>query len=112
MALTNDDASALSARWLSKLLPRQDIRVSAANIAHEGWVWKRSRYLMLWRRRWMILCLDGKLLTFEDSSQHGGATEQFRFCEVAAEDDTDQSQPLQISVEPVDNQNASGTKPR
>ena len=32
------------------------------NSIMEGWVWKRSRFLKMWRRRWMVL-LPGQLFT-------------------------------------------------
>eukprot|EP00747_Dinoflagellata_sp_TGD_P165165 gnl/TRDRNA2_/TRDRNA2_186085_c0_seq1.p1 gnl/TRDRNA2_/TRDRNA2_186085_c0~~gnl/TRDRNA2_/TRDRNA2_186085_c0_seq1.p1 ORF type:complete len:205 (+),score=36.29 gnl/TRDRNA2_/TRDRNA2_186085_c0_seq1:50-664(+) len=72
-----DDARTMSMDWLSRLLPRENIRVEPCAVVHEGWVWKRSRHLKLWRKRWMMLTVDMELLTFEDSSQRGGATERF-----------------------------------
>lgn len=39
----------------------------------EGWVWKRSRILKTWRRRWLVL-LDGELYTLKSRS-HQQATE-------------------------------------
>jgi len=35
----------------------------------EGWVWKRSRFLKMWRRRWMVL-LPGQLVTLKTRGQH------------------------------------------
>lgn len=72
-----EGSSALSMSWLSRLLPREEVRVERAFIAKAGWVWKRSRYLRLWRRRWLILTIDSQLLTFEDEMQSTGATDHF-----------------------------------
>mmetsp|Transcript_13963 Transcript_13963/g.30383 ORF Transcript_13963/g.30383 Transcript_13963/m.30383 type:complete len:218 (-) Transcript_13963:31-684(-) len=76
-----DRSDPISLPWLSRMLPREDVRVEQAEIAHEGWVWKRSRHLKLWRRRWMVLTTDGQLFTFEDSTQRGGATEHVYGCQ-------------------------------
>ncbi|CAD7948968.1 unnamed protein product [Amoebophrya sp. A120] len=34
-------------------------------VLKEGWVYKRSRFLGVWRKRWFVLCLDGTLCSFE-----------------------------------------------
>ncbi|CAD7931145.1 unnamed protein product [Amoebophrya sp. A25] len=34
-------------------------------VLKEGWVYKRSRFLRVWRKRWFVLCLDGTLCSFE-----------------------------------------------
>jgi len=68
---------AMSMHWLAHLFPKEAIRIDAASIAHEGWVWKRSRHLGLWRKRWMVLTIDRHLLTFEDDNQRSGATDHF-----------------------------------
>eukprot|EP00929_Paragymnodinium_shiwhaense_P002019 TRINITY_DN102215_c0_g1_i1.p1 TRINITY_DN102215_c0_g1~~TRINITY_DN102215_c0_g1_i1.p1 ORF type:complete len:188 (-),score=27.38 TRINITY_DN102215_c0_g1_i1:130-693(-) len=64
-------ASTLSGRWLTRFLTREDVMVTDSDVVHEGWVQKRSRYLRLWRRRWMILTRAGELLTFEHESTRG-----------------------------------------
>eukprot|EP00928_Gymnodinium_smaydae_P063048 TRINITY_DN46746_c0_g1_i1.p1 TRINITY_DN46746_c0_g1~~TRINITY_DN46746_c0_g1_i1.p1 ORF type:complete len:204 (+),score=38.30 TRINITY_DN46746_c0_g1_i1:80-691(+) len=71
-----NDAVAMA--WLSRLLPRERLRAGAASVMHEGWVYKRSRHLGLWRRRWMVLTFEHELLTFEDDTQRGGITERLR----------------------------------
>jgi len=76
---------AMSLHWLAHLFPKEAIRIDAASIAHEGWVWKRSRHLGLWRKRWMVLTIDRHLVTFEDDRQRSGATEHFAVKSVAAE---------------------------
>mmetsp|Transcript_64967 Transcript_64967/g.145946 ORF Transcript_64967/g.145946 Transcript_64967/m.145946 type:complete len:191 (-) Transcript_64967:16-588(-) len=75
----DDTGHALSLRVASRWLPwvREAIRPSHASVASAGWVWKRSRHFRLWRRRWLILTWEGELLSFEDDSQSGGATERF-----------------------------------
>lgn len=35
------------------------------NSIFEGWVWKRSRFLKIWRRRWVVL-LPGQLMSFKN----------------------------------------------
>eukprot|EP00930_Biecheleria_cincta_P049685 TRINITY_DN34882_c0_g1_i1.p1 TRINITY_DN34882_c0_g1~~TRINITY_DN34882_c0_g1_i1.p1 ORF type:complete len:470 (+),score=89.56 TRINITY_DN34882_c0_g1_i1:23-1411(+) len=40
------------------------MRYTHANSILEGWVWKRSRYLKRWRRRWLVLLPD-ELLSFK-----------------------------------------------
>merc|ERR1719444_649156 len=66
------DASSLE--WISRLRPRSAVRVDRAHIAYEGWVWKKSKHLSVSRRRWLVLAVDGQLLTFEDDRQTSGAT--------------------------------------
>eukprot|EP00437_Effrenium_voratum_P019058 CAMPEP_0181455104 /NCGR_PEP_ID=MMETSP1110-20121109/30585_1 /TAXON_ID=174948 /ORGANISM="Symbiodinium sp., Strain CCMP421" /LENGTH=167 /DNA_ID=CAMNT_0023579477 /DNA_START=30 /DNA_END=533 /DNA_ORIENTATION=+ len=63
--------------WLPKLLPKLDVRVRPAEVALAGWVWKRSTYLHLWRRRWLVLTVNGHLVSYEDERQ-SGATGCFR----------------------------------
>jgi len=68
---------ALSMSCLSRVLPRRYIGVMPAHVAHEGWVYKKSLHLKLWRSRWMILTVDRQLLTFEGEQQSKGATGHF-----------------------------------
>eukprot|EP00438_Fugacium_kawagutii_P033086 Skav229599 [mRNA] locus=scaffold510:208561:208899:+ [translate_table: standard] len=35
------------------------------NSIFEGWVWKRSRFLKIWRRRWVVL-LPNQLMSFKN----------------------------------------------
>merc|ERR1719352_2242613 len=68
---------AMSMYWIAHLFPKEAIRIDTASIVHQGWVWKRSRHLGLWRKRWMVLTIDRHLLTFEDEMQRSGATDHF-----------------------------------
>mmetsp|Transcript_35948 Transcript_35948/g.99017 ORF Transcript_35948/g.99017 Transcript_35948/m.99017 type:complete len:171 (-) Transcript_35948:88-600(-) len=70
-------SEAPSLSWISRMMPRESVRVDRASVIREGWVWKKSRRLGLWRRRWMVLTTDGQLVTFEDESQQHGATDRF-----------------------------------
>ena len=38
----------------------------APGVLKEGWVYKRSRYLKVWRQRWLVLCDDGHLCAFSN----------------------------------------------
>ena len=44
------------------------ISVYPDNVAHAGWVYKQSKYLKFWRKRWMVLLTNGTALTFESES--------------------------------------------
>merc|ERR1719205_171244 len=68
---------ALSLSWFSKIQPRIDVRVDRAHVLYEGWLWKESRHLHMWRKRWAVLTNSKELLTFEDEMQHGGAMDRF-----------------------------------
>ncbi|CAK8998270.1 unnamed protein product [Durusdinium trenchii] len=41
------------------------LRYTHPNSILEGWVWKRSRILKRWRRRWVVLC-PGELMSFKN----------------------------------------------
>jgi hypothetical protein len=45
---------------------------------HEGWVYKRSRHLGVWRRRWMVLEPSGLIRCFSDDTSSREATSEFR----------------------------------
>jgi len=45
---------------------------------HEGWVYKRSRHLGVWRRRWMVLEASGLIRCFPDETSSREATSEFR----------------------------------
>jgi len=53
---------------------------------HEGWVFKRSQHLGVWRRRWMVLEVSGLIRCFPDARSSGEeATSQFRIPNDAAQ---------------------------
>mmetsp|Transcript_74396 Transcript_74396/g.206566 ORF Transcript_74396/g.206566 Transcript_74396/m.206566 type:complete len:160 (-) Transcript_74396:8-487(-) len=68
--------------WSSGWIPRETLWVDRATVVHEGWVWKRSRHLRIWKRRWMVLTLNAELFSFEDDTFHRGATERFSVVDV------------------------------
>eukprot|EP00419_Tripos_fusus_P022897 CAMPEP_0172716248 /NCGR_PEP_ID=MMETSP1074-20121228/68004_1 /TAXON_ID=2916 /ORGANISM="Ceratium fusus, Strain PA161109" /LENGTH=504 /DNA_ID=CAMNT_0013540905 /DNA_START=89 /DNA_END=1602 /DNA_ORIENTATION=- len=45
---------------------------------HEGWVFKRSRHLGVWRRRWMVLEASGLIRCFPGEAGTTEATSEFR----------------------------------
>lgn len=56
----SDDADHPSAVALAQQHPR--------GILKEGWVYKRSRFLHVWRKRWFVLCADGTLCSFQSAA--------------------------------------------
>mmetsp|Transcript_146007 Transcript_146007/g.257424 ORF Transcript_146007/g.257424 Transcript_146007/m.257424 type:complete len:171 (-) Transcript_146007:175-687(-) len=94
-----DEKHANSMGWITALIPNEAIRVDRASVAHEGWVWKQSRHMKLWRKRWMILTIDRQLLTFEDENQRGGATDHFFMVDVPRPADDQGELPVEVEVE-------------
>jgi len=103
MVFARDEPSAhhegFNLDWLSRMRPRSAVRVDRAAVACEGWVWKKSKHLSVWRSRWMVLAVDGQLLTFEDDGQHSGATARFIVSDVPSSIDLGNlAEPFTIEV--------------
>eukprot|EP01083_Nonionella_stella_P133260 405084_1 len=61
---------------------RRSVRSLSTNRVRTGWLYKQSRWMKLWRRRWMVL--DGTMLaSFKDAGDMDSPTEQIDLTRVA-----------------------------